>query len=355
MFTELQCPHIQRSVLAVEQVLVPVKCLHGNRVHRHSILQHGFTIFAKLQFSHPVDEPFPGIFLGNRQGKHIQLVCQQLRQLRNLKISFVRSPDRTVIDVPALAFTVIPGDLLKIVRKHIAHADLIPTIPGIRVWSHFLQCDCDFREIRLEFDVVLLIQLGEFFIHNVLRIDRRVYRSAGIHRIPNRDCSIGRAGLLAVPLVTHQSRSAEDAVHLLFIAATPECQDRQHCHVCIRLAAIEFFPLTGMQLLELLAVAGLLCVSNDCLIIQIRVMLEMVLLYLLVSLHQRIQQCRHRSLVIRNLTCAVNISRHGDEAVCRTGHIHFQMLAAVVDVIDRLVKDIILCHMEESTQTFSGR
>ena len=84
-------------------------------------------------------------------------------------------------------------------------------------------------------------------------------------------------------------------------------------------------------------------------------MLEIGLLHLLVPLHQRIQQCGHCRFVIRDLTCAVNISRYGDEAVCRTGHVHFQTFAAVVDVVDRLVVDIVLWHMEESTQSFARR
>ena len=83
--------------------------------------------------------------------------------------------------------------------------------------------------------------------------------------------------------------------------------------------------------------------------------LEMCLLHLLVSLHQRIQQSGHRRFIVRYLTCAVNISRYGDEAVCRTGHIHFQTLAAIVDVVDCLVVNIVLWHMEESTQSFAGR
>ena len=94
---------------------------------------------------------------------------------------------------------------------------------------------------------------------------------------------------------------------------------------------------------------------DNRLIIQIRMMLEMGLLHLLIPLHQRVQQCDHCCLVIGDLTCAVNISRYGDEAVCRTGHVHFQPFAAVVDVVDRLVIDIIFRHMEESTQSFSGR
>ena len=84
-------------------------------------------------------------------------------------------------------------------------------------------------------------------------------------------------------------------------------------------------------------------------------MLEMCLLHLLVSLHQRIQQSGHRRFIVRDPTCAVNISRYGDEAVCRTGHIHFQTLAAVVDVVDRLVIDVVFRHTEETSQSFAGR
>ena len=83
--------------------------------------------------------------------------------------------------------------------------------------------------------------------------------------------------------------------------------------------------------------------------------LKMGLLHLLISLHQRVQQGGHCRFIVRDLTCAVNISRHGDEAVCRTGHIHFQPFATVVDVVDRLVVDVVFWYMEEPTQTFAGR
>lgn len=82
--------------------------------------------------------------------------------------------------------------------------------------------------------------------------------------------------------------------------------------------------------------------------------LEMGLLHLLVSLHQRVQQCRHCCFIVRDLTCAVNISRYGDEAVRRTGHIHFQTLAAVVDVVDRLIIDVVFRHTKETSQSFPG-
>ena len=94
---------------------------------------------------------------------------------------------------------------------------------------------------------------------------------------------------------------------------------------------------------------------DDSLVVQVRMVLEMCLLHLLVSLHQRVQQCRHCGFIVRDLTCAVNISRHCDEAVCRTGHIHFQTLAAVVDVVDRLVIDVVFRHTKETSQSFAGR
>ena len=83
--------------------------------------------------------------------------------------------------------------------------------------------------------------------------------------------------------------------------------------------------------------------------------LEMGLLHLLVSLHQRVQQCCHCRFIVWDLTCAVNISRYGDEAVRRTGHIHFQTFAAVVDVVDRLVIDVVFRHTKETSQPFAGR
>ena len=94
---------------------------------------------------------------------------------------------------------------------------------------------------------------------------------------------------------------------------------------------------------------------DHSLIIQIRMVLEMGLLHLLISLHQRVQQGGHCRFIVRDLTCAVNISRHGDEAVCRTGHIHFQTSPAVVDVVDRLVEHIVLRHTEEAAQSLAGR
>ena len=94
---------------------------------------------------------------------------------------------------------------------------------------------------------------------------------------------------------------------------------------------------------------------DDSLVVQVRMVLKMSLLHLLVSLHQRVQQCRHCGFIVRDLTCAVNISRYGDEAVRRTGHIHFQTLAAVVDVVDRLVIDVVFRHTKETSQSFAGR
>ena len=79
VFPELHRPQIQRSVLAVEQVDIPVVVFHGQWEHRLCILQHGFPMLSELELPHPVDESLSGIFLCDRQGKHIQLVCQQLR------------------------------------------------------------------------------------------------------------------------------------------------------------------------------------------------------------------------------------------------------------------------------------
>ena len=157
----------------------------------------------------------------------MQLVRQQLRQLRHLETALVRSPDGTVIDIPALAFAVIPGDLLEIVSKHIAHADLIATVTGIGVRSHLLQRHCDLGQIRLELDVILLIQIGELLVHDVLGIDRDVHRRGGVHRIADGDRTVGRAGLLAIPFRSHEAGRTEKAVHLVFITATPEREDRQ--------------------------------------------------------------------------------------------------------------------------------
>ena len=95
--------------------------------------------------------------------------------------------------------------------------------------------------------------------------------------------------------------------------------------------------------------------GNDRVIVQIRVMPELCVLHLLVALHQRVQQGGHSRLIAGNLPCAVNISRHGDEAVCRTGHIHFQPFAAVVDVIDCLVIDKIFRHAKKASQSLTGR
>ena len=139
VFPELHRPQIQRSVLAVEQVDIPVVVFHGQWEHRLCILQHGFPMLSKLELPHPVDESLSGILLCDRQGKHIQLVRKQLRQLRHLEVFGVRLPDLPVIHIPDTTLTVIPGDGLEEISKHIAHADLIPAVSGIRVRSHLIQ------------------------------------------------------------------------------------------------------------------------------------------------------------------------------------------------------------------------
>ena len=227
MLPEFQCPHIQRSIFAIKEILVPVERLHGDRIHGHGIFQHRFPVLTQLQLSDTVDEPLPGILFRDRQSKHIQLVSQQLCQFRNFEIALIRSPDRAVIDIPAFSLTVVPGDLLEIIRKHIAHADLISSIPGICVRSNFFQRDRDLGKVWLEFDIVILIQLGKFLIDNVLRIDRHIDSRTGIDGIADGNRTVGRTSLLAIPLITHQARCTEDAIHLLLIAATPECQNGQ--------------------------------------------------------------------------------------------------------------------------------
>ena len=98
---------------------------------------------------------------------------------------------------------------------------------------------------------------------------------------------------------------------------------------------------------------------DDGVIVQIGVVAHLCVLHLLCPLHQRVQQVGHGSLVIGDLSlrlaCAVNIPRHGDEAVCRAGHIHFQTSPAVVDVVDRLIENVVLRHTEEAAQSFAGR
>ena len=86
---------------------------------------------------------------------------------------------------------------------------------------------CHLGEIRLELDIVILIQLGKLLIHDILCVDRHIDGRTGIDCVADGDCTIGRTGLLTIPLVTHQTGSTEDAIHLLLIAATPECQNGQ--------------------------------------------------------------------------------------------------------------------------------
>ena len=56
--------------------------------------------------------------------------------------------------------------------------------------SHFFQRDRDLGEIRLELDIVILIQLGKLLIYDILCVDRHIDGRTGIDRIADRDCTI---------------------------------------------------------------------------------------------------------------------------------------------------------------------
>ena len=117
MVPKLHRAQIQRTVLAVEQINIPVKGLHRQREHRFSVLDHGFSVFAELQLLDPLDESLAGILLGDGQGEQIQLVRQQLCQLCHLEVFHVRLPDSPVVDIPDAALTVVPCDRLEVIGE----------------------------------------------------------------------------------------------------------------------------------------------------------------------------------------------------------------------------------------------
>ena len=359
MLPKLHRAQIQRTILAVEQIDIPVKGLHRNGEHRLGVLDHGFSVFTELQLLDPLDEPLAGILLGDGQGEQIQLVRQQLRQLRDLEVFHIRLPDSPVVDIPDATLTVVPCNGLEVIGEGVAHADLLSAISGIRVRCHLLKGQGDARDVRLELDGLVLVQIGELLVHNILGIDRDVHRGCRIHRIADGDRTVGRAGLLTIPLGSHEAGRTEDAVHLLLITAAPEREDRQQRHVGVGLAVVQLLPVTGVERLELLPACGFLRVFDDGVIVQIGVVAHLCVLHLLCPLHQRVQQGGHGGLVVGDfpfrLTCAVNIPRHGDEAVCRAGHIDFQTSPAVVDVVDCLIENVVLRHTEEAAQSFTGR
>ena len=53
-----------------------------------------------------------------------------------------------------------------------------------------------------------------------------------------------------------QSRSSEESVDLILIAAAPECEDSCKCHICFGLAAIFAMPVSLPQIVELLSLFG---------------------------------------------------------------------------------------------------
>ena len=136
MFPKLHRAQIQRSILAVKQIDVPIKILHIDRIDRHSVLDHRLPMLPLLQLLYTVDETFPDIFLPDCNCENIQLICQQFPQFRNLQTSDVRLPNDTVIDIPHFSFRVVSGNWLKIICKSIADANLIFTIAWIGVWLH---------------------------------------------------------------------------------------------------------------------------------------------------------------------------------------------------------------------------
>lgn len=113
---------IQCTVFAVEQIRVMVEKTVRHRIYRFCILNHGTAVLSHLQLLHELNVAVAGILILDLKCKSIQPVCQLLCQFSNRKGVLVRSPDRTVIDIPDTAFPVKPCDRLIVIRKGIADA-----------------------------------------------------------------------------------------------------------------------------------------------------------------------------------------------------------------------------------------
>ena len=186
-------------------------------------------------------------------------------------------------------------------------------------------------------------------------MNRKVDGTVRCYGIADRNLTIGAVAGSSIPLVTHEPRSPEDTVDLLFYISAPEGQHGSKSHVRIRLAVIPFFPVPFHERLELVAGFRGYCVLNHLLICKVRARFNRRAGCRLCPLHKSVQDVLQCLIVSGYCSRTVHIACHRHKAVCGSGQIDLQSVFPVVDVVHGLIVGEIRTQSEESAKTCAGR
>ena len=136
-FEEIESLQVNRPVMAVEAILVPVKGVHVDRNVRivPCILDHDIPVLLLVEQIHPFEEPVPGVFTRDGIGESEQDVVEVLRHLGDSKVVRIRPPYPAVIDIPAATSIVHQYDTAVVIHEHPGITDLEGFIAGVGVRS----------------------------------------------------------------------------------------------------------------------------------------------------------------------------------------------------------------------------
>ena len=160
--------------------------------------------------------------------------------------------------------------------------------------------------------------------------------------------------IFTIPFLSHQSGLPEQPVHLVGIAATPECQ--YGAQGLIRLAVSRTdrnisFP----ERTELLALFGCHGFGNDGLIREVAAGDFPIHIQDHRRFHHVLFQNGHQLLTaVNQITFPDDIAGQSDELTCVTRHIHFQSQFLVIDKIFGFIIGEV-AYRTENADTFSGR
>ena len=360
MRSKFTCVQIQRSVLAVEQISIPIKDLIENGIDRFGILHHRLTVLSVLKFFYPFNVPFPGILILDLDCENVQFISQPLRQFHHRKVALVRFPYCPIIYIPDSPVRIETGYRLVVISKCVPDADFLSAVTRIDMRLHFLKRQSDFGDVRTEGSALFLccltqlirvIQIVELFISGGSIMHRDINRGVSRYHIANGDLPVGRITGPSIPFLSHKARCAEDAVDLFLHIATPEGQHRNQCHVGIGLAIIAIFPTSFVKGKKFLSGLALGCVGYHLVIIEVRAGLHRRISDLVPSLHEGIQYRLQRLVIPGDGALSEHIAGYGHKAVRRAGQIHFKAVPAIIDVVYGLVIGKIRRQTEKTAQT----
>ena len=135
MLPELACSHVQRSIRAIQQIVLAVKGGQGQWIDRCCIFQNSFAVVQLLPFGGVFDILHLPFFIGERLPGSIdqQSTCNFLAEVHSLQTAQIRNPPFSVKEIPLFALHHIAAYIPRKVSEQIAVSGIMPAVLRFRV------------------------------------------------------------------------------------------------------------------------------------------------------------------------------------------------------------------------------